>query len=171
MRSFTSAALLGLSVTSALVSAAPFKFPLQNGFPNPNADELHGIEEQAGGLLPNGPPPPSVSADGITNFKLIAFNELFEVAFFTELLFNITNKVHGYEATAGMQQDFLIDAIKTILAVSKTLLFFFFFKKKKREHLADIQTARRAPCSQRQWRPLSLWRPANPALPLQLPSR
>src|SRR5271163_1266417 len=87
----------GLSCLS-VVSAAPFSFPLSNGFPtvaNPS-DALTAIELAAQGSLPNGAPPKSVNSDTLTSLKLIAFNELAEVAFFTELIYNITNQVEGY---------------------------------------------------------------------------
>jgi len=83
----------GVSCLS-LVSAAPFSFPLPNGFPvitDPTA-----IEIAAHGSLPNGAPPTSVTDDTLTSLKLIAFNELAEVAFFTELIYNITKQVEGY---------------------------------------------------------------------------
>jgi Ferritin-like domain len=87
----------GLSCLS-VVSAAPFSFPLTNGFPtiaNPS-DALTAIELAAHGSLPNSTPPKSVNSDTLTSLKLIAFNELTEVAFFTELIYNITNQVEGY---------------------------------------------------------------------------
>jgi hypothetical protein len=105
---------------SALVSAAPlgFTFPLANGFPKPNSTEVTSIEQAAGGTLSNAPPPPSISQEGITNLKLIAFNELFEVAFFSELLSNITNNVPGYVIDDRKERRFLIDTITAVLAVS-----------------------------------------------------
>jgi Ferritin-like domain len=97
MHSILVASLAGLSCLSSFVSAAPFKFPLSNGFPNiaNPSGQLTGIEEAAHGSLPNGAPPASVTSDTLTSLKLIAFNELAEVAFFTELITNIT-KVEGY---------------------------------------------------------------------------
>lgn len=82
---------LGLSCLSTIASAAPFSFPLSNGFPTVanSSSQLTAIEQQAHGTLPNGPPPPSITADTLTSLELIAFNELFEVAYFTELLFNV----------------------------------------------------------------------------------
>jgi hypothetical protein len=87
----------GLSCLS-VVSAAPFKFPLSNGFPNVSnpSSTLTQIETAAHGSLPNGAPPGTISEDTKTSLKLIAFNELAEVAFFTELIYNITNQVEGY---------------------------------------------------------------------------
>ncbi|KAJ4333954.1 hypothetical protein N0V87_007213 [Didymella glomerata] len=88
-------------------------FPLQNGFPNPNRDGEITIQDGAHGTLPNGPPPPALSAEGITNLKLIALNELFEVAFFTELIYNVTNKVSGYDL--GMGHDYMLDSLNAIV--------------------------------------------------------
>ncbi|KAJ4320415.1 hypothetical protein N0V94_003386 [Neodidymelliopsis sp. IMI 364377] len=88
-------------------------FPLANGFPNPNREDEIQIQDSAHGTLPNGPPPPALSAEGVTNLKLIALNELFEVAFFTELIYNVTNKVSGYDL--GMGHDYMLDSLNAIL--------------------------------------------------------
>ncbi|KAH7036316.1 hypothetical protein B0J12DRAFT_581914 [Macrophomina phaseolina] len=98
-----------------------FRFPLSNDFPNPDQDEIDDIQKIAGGTLPNGggkAPPPS--ADALTSLRLIAFNELFEVAFFTDLLKNITENVPGYgvkDATAlNVDLDDLIIILATVQA-------------------------------------------------------
>ena len=88
-------------------------FPLPNGFPNPNRDGEITIQDGAHGTLPNGLPPPALSAEGITNLKLIALNELFEVAFFTELIYNVTNNVSGYDL--GMGHDYMLDSLNAIV--------------------------------------------------------
>ncbi|KAJ6102866.1 hypothetical protein N7486_005293 [Penicillium sp. IBT 16267x] len=112
-------ALLG--VTSS-VSAAPTKasqaiqHELPDGLPYPSPSELSLIEQAAHGTLPNGPPPPVISKLGITNLQLIAFNELFEVAFFHDLLTNITENVDGYRFTDTGDRDFVIRALRAILA-------------------------------------------------------
>ncbi|RMY74092.1 hypothetical protein D0863_03435 [Hortaea werneckii] len=122
-----SAALLGLS---AIAAARPmsgsytdgsssgsdgevaFKFSLSNGFPdidNPS-DALTKIEEQAHGTLPNasapanGTAPPPPQPDSVNSLGFIAFNELFEVAFFTELIYNITNNVMGFDQVPNRDQ-------------------------------------------------------------------
>jgi hypothetical protein len=103
-------------------STSIFKFPTSDGFPNIQnpSDALTGIEQAAHGLLPNGPPPPSApAADDLTSLRLIAFNELFEVAFFTELLFNITNNVSGYEYQDQGERQNIIDAITAVIAQEK----------------------------------------------------
>ncbi|KAH6722774.1 late sexual development protein [Leptodontidium sp. MPI-SDFR-AT-0119] len=51
----------------------------------------------AGGTLTNGALPSSLKAGGIHALQLIAVNELFEVAYFTELVKNITTGVSGYK--------------------------------------------------------------------------
>lgn len=109
--SFTSAAPTGKR-QSGLAPDGNY-FPLQNGFPNPDHDGEITIQDGAHGTLPNGPPPPALSAEGITNLKLIALNELFEVAFFTELIYNVTNKVSGYDL--GMGHDYMLDSLNAIV--------------------------------------------------------
>ncbi|KAF2120042.1 late sexual development protein [Lophiotrema nucula] len=123
MKSFSiAAALLAATATAApaaIKRQADFSpdgnyFPLSNGFPNPSPDQILKIQKQAFGTLPNGPPPPSISDDTKTSLKLIALNELFEVAFFTELLYNVTNKVHGYDI--GYGHDYVLHALSAIIA-------------------------------------------------------
>ncbi|KAK2623804.1 hypothetical protein QTJ16_006985 [Diplocarpon rosae] len=92
------ASLLGLSYLT-LSAAAPFTFssnPTGNNFPNPSAQQILDIQRQARGSLPNGAPPARVTNDTLTSLRLIAFNEMFEVAYFTSLLNNITTNVPGY---------------------------------------------------------------------------
>jgi hypothetical protein len=113
-----SASLVGLSCLSTIASAAPFTFPLSNGFPkvaNPSS-QLTAIEQQAHGTLPNGPPPPSITADTETSLELIAFNELFEVAFFTELLSNVTNNVTGFQFADCHERSTVITALTAVQA-------------------------------------------------------
>ncbi|KAF2033953.1 hypothetical protein EK21DRAFT_85762 [Setomelanomma holmii] len=89
-------------------------FPLANGFPNPSQDQTLQIQIEAHGTLPNGPPPPTLSPEGTTNLQLIALNELFEVAYFTELVYNVTNKVTGYDL--GYGHEYVLDSLKSIVA-------------------------------------------------------
>lgn len=113
--------LIGLSCLS-VVSALPFTYnnnPLNNGFPTvaKGSSQLLAIEEQAHGSLSNAPPPPaSPQPDSLTSLRLIAFNELFEVAFFTELLFNITNNVDGYEIHHQGARDAIVRALTAVQA-------------------------------------------------------
>ena len=99
-------------------SGAAGSLPLSNGFPNITnpSSQLTAIEEQAHGTLPNGPPPASVTADTLTSLELIAFNELFEVAFFTDLIYNITNNVPGYEIGGKGVQQFVLNALIAVQA-------------------------------------------------------
>ena len=126
MRSSTVAAasLIGLSCLS-LVSAAPFSYsnnPLGNDFPTlasgaKGIQELNSIELQAHGSLSNAPPPPNKPKDdSLTSLRLIALNEVFEVAFFTELLCNITNNVDGYEIHHQGARDFIVRALTAVQA-------------------------------------------------------
>lgn len=109
MKAFTAAALAG----SAL--ATPFSFPLKNGFPNLGADALAQVQAQAGGTLPNTPLPSGLDQGVITALQLVAANEIFEVAYFTELYHNITTSVPGYECTE-QERKFVEGAIYRIRA-------------------------------------------------------
>ncbi|KUJ17266.1 uncharacterized protein LY89DRAFT_696771 [Mollisia scopiformis] len=92
MFSLATASIIGFSCLTA-VSAAPFTYnnnPLGNNFPNPSPSQTTQIELQAHAAA-HGPSPTT-----ITSLEWVAFNELSEVAFFTELIANITNNVPGY---------------------------------------------------------------------------
>lgn len=112
---FSSLALFAVAAPTSLG-----KNQLPDGMPDPDPSELKQIEQAAHGTLPNGPPPPVISSDGIMNLQLIAFNELFEVAFFNELITNITNKVEGYDIDEEEANVNVLDALKAILAVCIT---------------------------------------------------
>lgn len=121
MRFSTVAAIVGLAASSALsapiMDARYAPFPLADGFPNPSASELQMIEEKAGGTLGNGPPPSSLSAVSATNLRLIAFNEIFETAFFTDLLYNITTHQNGYTYFGAFSKEFVVDALMAVINV------------------------------------------------------
>ncbi|KAK8929641.1 hypothetical protein H634G_04017 [Metarhizium anisopliae BRIP 53293] len=104
-RLFTLSALLGLAIGAVI--------PNNNGFPTPNDQQKLQIAQEAGGLLPGSPPPGSLGAGSITAFQLIAFNELFETAYFSSLLHNITSGAPGYEAE---NTDELVKIFSTVLA-------------------------------------------------------
>jgi hypothetical protein len=104
---------------AGVVAAAPFSLP--NGFPNPSAANLAQIENQAGGTLPNTALPTSLPADAIQSLQVIAVNEIFETSYFSNLLDNVTNSVHGYTSgdLAGMSKSYVIEALTAIRAVSR----------------------------------------------------
>ncbi|KJX95842.1 sexual development protein [Zymoseptoria brevis] len=94
-------------------ASGAFKFPLANGFPNikvPSA-ELTAIQKQAHGTLPNGALPKKLSDASATTFQVIAFNEIFETAFFTSLLQNVTTGVYN-----PADKDYVIEAITAVQA-------------------------------------------------------
>ncbi|KAF2874235.1 hypothetical protein BDV95DRAFT_626997 [Massariosphaeria phaeospora] len=114
------AALVGIVSAAPAGSKRDFSpdnvyYPLSNGFPNPNPAAVQKIQMDADGPLSNAPPPDKgPSADGITSLKLVAFNELFEVAYFNELIYNVTEKVPGYDL--GYGHEYVIDALRAITA-------------------------------------------------------
>lgn len=95
-----------------LAATAPFSYPLANGFPKINTTTLEEIFKLAGGTTPNVPPPTSLKKGGVQALQLIAANELFEIAFFTDLLHNITSGVPGYRA-----DPYVIDSLIAIVNV------------------------------------------------------
>lgn len=92
----------------------PFKFPLTNGFPNVamGSSQLMDIQKQAHGTLPNTPLPSSMSDDSAATWQVIAFNEIWETAFFTSLLTNITDGT--YDVGSGAAKQIIVNAITAI---------------------------------------------------------
>lgn len=105
---------------AAGVAAAPPSFPLPDGFPNPSRGQLSAIEKTAGGSLGDYPLPTTLTPAAITSLELLANNELFEVAFFSELLSNITNTVTGYGFSdlEPFDRDLIIKSLTAILKVA-----------------------------------------------------
>lgn len=95
-----------------------FRYPLSNNFPNTSSVETAQIEQAAGGTLSNASAPAtnSISPNSLNNLRLIAFNELFEVAFFTSLVVNITNEVPGYEIPPSFDLLFLLSTLSAVQA-------------------------------------------------------
>ena len=78
------------------------------------------IEKEAQGTLPNGPLPTVLKSTGVTTLQLLALNELFEVAYFTELLANVTNSVPGYDpkSIAPLDKKYVVDTLTAVVNVS-----------------------------------------------------
>jgi hypothetical protein len=113
MRFLLMVALLGIH---SLVSAAPAT-QLPDGMPSPIAAQLKETELKARVILSNGPPPIEISKDGILTLKWMAFNELLEVAFFSELLANVTNNVPGFEVRNENDRNLTVRSLTAILEV------------------------------------------------------
>lgn len=110
--------------------------PLKNGFPNPSPQEAANIQIDALGTLPNGPLPNKLTEGEKTSLQLVALNELFEVsdilsspsqyvclpslvsqvAFFSSLLYNVTNNVPGFTDLKGESRDYVLKTLVTVLA-------------------------------------------------------
>ncbi len=104
-----------LVASAGFAAAAPFSYPLANGFPKLNATALQEVYALAGGTIPNGPLPTTLTANAVQALQLIAANEIFETAFFTELLTNITTGVAGYE---DGNKPYVIDTLTAVINVS-----------------------------------------------------
>jgi hypothetical protein len=109
-------AAVALLLREHKVRAEPFSFPLSNGFPFPNETALEELFTRAGGNFTNAPLAPRFDDDSLTSWKLQAFNEFMEVAFFTQLIANITDGVAGYELDSSMR-DYVLSSLETIQAV------------------------------------------------------
>jgi len=104
------------TATSSSSGQTPFTFPLPNGFPNVDNVTLRSIEEQAHGTLPNGALPTKLNQKSIATLELIAFNEIFEVAFFTDLIANITSGVSGYSIDSPVLKAFVLRTLTAVQA-------------------------------------------------------
>lgn len=96
-------------------SGNPFSFPLSDGFPNLSTQQKDTVNDLAHGTEPNGGPP-TLGHNDLVSFQFIAFNEIFEVAFFTDLLFNVTNDVQGFQIADPYQKNKVIEALVAIQA-------------------------------------------------------
>ena len=100
-------------------SGGVFTYPLSNGFPvvaNPSS-QLDQINQEAHGELSNKGAPTGLHPDTINSLAFVAFNELFEVAFFTELVQNITLNKPGFTAAdIPIDRDTVLANLKVIVA-------------------------------------------------------
>lgn len=115
--------LKSLVILAGATIAAPtiprsYNIPASDGFPNPSPDQLVTIQQQAGGQLPNAPPPPTLASSSLTTFQLIAFNENFEVAYFSSLIDNVTNNAPGFELDDEKKKADLLSVLRAVKAVS-----------------------------------------------------
>ena len=117
MRLLSIASLVVLATSSPTVSETPFTFPLSNGFPFPNESALEELFTVAGGNFTNAPLAPKFDNDSLTSWKLQAFNEFFEVAFFTQLINNITERKPGFQLDRETE-DYVLESLTAIQAVS-----------------------------------------------------
>jgi hypothetical protein len=73
--------------------------------------------QAAGGTLPNTALPTSLPADAEQTLQVIAYNEIFEVAFFSSLLANVTNGVDGF-TDLPLDKDYIVKILTAVVAVS-----------------------------------------------------
>ena len=107
------------TVSSTSAGQTAFTFPLTelpSGFPTVDNSTLRGIEQRAHGTLPNGALPTTLSDTSVTVLQLIAFNEIFEVAFFTNLIQNVTNNVQGYRIDSPVLKNLVLNTLHAVQA-------------------------------------------------------
>ncbi|KAK4223796.1 hypothetical protein QBC38DRAFT_486934 [Podospora fimiseda] len=106
--------LVGLIATPTLCFSPG---PVDNyGFPNPSAEQLRAISDHADGTLSNAPPPPKLNPSSFPVYQLLAFNEHFEVAFFSSLIQNITLELPGYQVSSPAKKSEILEILDTVLA-------------------------------------------------------
>ena len=111
--------IIALSAVVVGVAAAPFQFPLADGFPTLSNASLENVTIQAKGSVPTAKLPKYVKPAGVVALQLFGYNEVMEVAFFAQLLANVTNNVPGYEASSlvPLTRDYVIDMLNAIVNV------------------------------------------------------
>lgn len=93
---------------------------LPDGLPFPSPEQLQKIEQGAHGTLPGLPlPTTNISTTGTSNLQLLAFQEFVEVAFFHELVGNITRNVDGYGFATDVDRELALRSLQTIIAVGR----------------------------------------------------
>lgn len=105
---------LSLAAPTEKAEAAPL---LPDGLPNPTPEQLQKIERAAHGTLPGLPLPTNISAVGITNLQLLAFQEFVEVSFFHEVIENITHSAEGFKFVDPVEREFALRSLNSMLAV------------------------------------------------------
>ena len=104
---------VGLAAFAAAASAV--SVPTNDGFPNPSTpQEFQNLATKAGGGAPKSLPPSKFGPKTTAALQLIAFNELFEAAYFNALLQNITKEQMGYHTQDKEKYE---TVFKKILAV------------------------------------------------------
>lgn len=143
-------ALSGLTTLSAAVplQARSFdnnvvnEFKSIDNFPTPSAQEILNIEQRAHGTLSNSSAPATIDPDTVISLQVIAAQEQMEAGFFQQLLTNVTEQGPGFGFRIGAAQQFAIEALTAIVAVSSIL------PRKGTDVLISL-IARGAPRSQR----------------------
>nr|XP_018901895.1 PREDICTED: uncharacterized protein LOC109033648 [Bemisia tabaci] len=94
-----------------------FFFPLSDGFPDiqPGSQQEEDVFQRAHGNYPK-PNLPPLADDDVTSLQFLAFNEIFEVAYFSDFLANVTNNVTGYEIADQDLRDYVITTLQAIVA-------------------------------------------------------
>ncbi|KAI7785952.1 late sexual development protein [Diaporthe eres] len=113
--------LKSLVILAGATIAAPtiprsYNIPAGDGFPNPSSEQLATIQQKAGGQLSNAPPPSKLASSSLTAFQLIAFNENFEVAYFSSLIDNITNNTPGFQLDDHKKRVELLSILEAVKA-------------------------------------------------------
>jgi hypothetical protein len=122
---------LALCSLAALSTAAPVERRSNNNnvsdefqgidsFPTSNDQQILDIEQRAHGSLSNSTPPAAVDPDTIISLQVIAAQEQFEVAFFQQLLTNITNNEPGFMIRNSNARTLGLNALTAIVAVSSS---------------------------------------------------
>lgn len=79
--------------------------------------QLEKLEELAQGRIPDTYLPSNISSQGIKNLQLLAYTELIEIAFFTDLITNVSTSQPGFEIEDLEERVEILEGLSTVLAV------------------------------------------------------
>ncbi|KAM3076109.1 hypothetical protein ACMFMG_006374 [Clarireedia jacksonii] len=120
---YFSSKLAGISCLSTLAAAAPFTVNTDYVAlaTATKTEALGAIQTAAHGSLSNITPPKFLNGgnNSLPVFQSVAFNENSEVAFFEELLFNITTNVQGFQFSSDDDKNTALLNINAIVAQEK----------------------------------------------------
>ena len=137
-----------------------------DGYPYPTKDQLREISWRADGTLSNAPPPAKLGDSSKTAFQALVFGEEFEKAYFSSLLYNVTNNIHGYKSHYRYSKSELVKMLTTVVAVS--VLFKLGYQPNRK--LTRGISARGTTCYQCHQRLEALPSPRSTAVQVSLPN-
>lgn len=106
---------------SAALPRTPFPdgqvFPLPDGYPNPSPPDIEEIEKVSQTTFTRGLfLPPTISQTNRNHMLYLSFHEALSTALYSELLYNVTNRVEGF-SVGGVSPSVKLQDLATFRAV------------------------------------------------------
>lgn len=112
--------MLSILAILALTSIGQSAFtPLKDGYPViSNKSTIADVEQLAGGHAGTYPPAPTLDVDDRTSWAVLAFSSLSTIAFYNELIANITNHVPGYDVSPH-NESYIIQSLEFFVGAAE----------------------------------------------------